>query len=146
MELSFSDVEGLPSCFGISVQVHRLIHGLSVPTALTGKYGEFAPRVRFTELQAAILSLGCAVEPDDLSGDVHRYRAAGSGARIFVIDDPDPYGDGDHDADDQEAHRAGDVWALSVFPAWWGRVGSEGRPSSWGERRPKEANGQGSHV
>ncbi|GGT33257.1 hypothetical protein GCM10010271_41440 [Streptomyces kurssanovii] len=80
VELSFSDAEGALACFGISVQVHRLIHGLSVPTALTRQYGEFAPRARFTELQAAILSLGRTVEPDDLMGDVHRYRAPGSGS------------------------------------------------------------------
>ncbi|MFH0518594.1 hypothetical protein ACHBTE_15625 [Streptomyces sp. M41] len=120
LELSFSDAEGLLSCFGISVQVHRLIHGLSVPVSLTERYGKFAPRARFTELQAAILSLGSTIEPDDLSGDVHRYRVVGSGARIFVVDDPDPYGSGDHDVDAEKAHQPGDVWALSVSPAWWG--------------------------
>ncbi len=97
VELSFSDAEGPLSCFGISVQVHRLIHGLSVPAALTKRYGEFAPRVLFTQLQAALLSLGYTVEPEDLSGDIHRYRVAGSGARVFVIDDPCPYGDDDDD-------------------------------------------------
>ncbi|KWT57676.1 hypothetical protein ADL21_33360 [Streptomyces albus subsp. albus] len=120
VELSFSDAEGSLSCIGISVQVHRLLYGLSIPTSLTGAYGEFAPRVRFTQLQAALRDMGWTVEPEDLSGDVHRYRVAGSGARVFVIDDPDPYGDGDHDVDDQEVHQAGDVWALSVSPAWWG--------------------------
>lgn len=118
VELSFSDAKGPMTCFGISVQVHRLIHGLSVPTSLTAKYGEFAPRVRFSELQAAILSLGCTVEPDDLSGDVHRYRVAESDVRVFVINDPAPYGDGDHDVDDQKVHQAGDVWAVNVSPAW----------------------------
>ncbi|MFI5702570.1 hypothetical protein ACIA78_21300 [Streptomyces xanthochromogenes] len=120
VELSFSDAEGSMSCFGISVQVHRLIHGFSVPPSLAREYGEFAPRARFAELQPVILALGHAIEPDDLSGDIHRYRVPGSGARIFVINDPDPYGDGDHDVDDQEIHQAGDVWALSVSPAWWG--------------------------
>ncbi|MER7723591.1 hypothetical protein [Streptomyces sp. NPDC096323] len=118
VELSFSDVKGPMTCFGISVQVHRLIHGLSVPTTLTAKYGEFAPRARFAELQAAIASLDCTVEPDDLSGYVHRYRVAESDVRIFVINDPDPYGDGDHDVDDQKVHQAGDVWAMHVSPAW----------------------------
>lgn len=117
VELFFSDAEGPLSCFGFSVQIHRLIHGLSVPASLTQPYGEFAPRVRFAELRAAILSLGRTVEPDDVSGDVHRYRVAESGARIFVISDPDPYGDGDHDVDDQEAHQAGDVWRVSVARA-----------------------------
>lgn len=125
LELSFSDTEGPLSCFAIGVKVHRLIHDLSVPTSLTGEYGEFAPRVRFTELRAAILSLGCSVEPDDLSADVHRYRVAGSGARIFVIDDPGPHRGGTHDIDDQDAHRAGNVWALSVSPAWWEPQGTE---------------------
>ncbi|MFE7236475.1 hypothetical protein ACFVAF_38955, partial [Streptomyces sp. NPDC057596] len=32
--------------------------------------------------------MGCKIEPDDLSGDVHRYRVPESGTRIFVIDDP----------------------------------------------------------
>ncbi|MDT0613391.1 hypothetical protein [Streptomyces lancefieldiae] len=119
VELSFSNTEGPMSCFGISVQVHRLIHGLSVPASLAGEYGEFAPRARFADMQVAIQALGYTVEPDDLSGHVHRYRVPRSGARIFVINDPDPYGDGDHDVDDQEVHQAGDVWALSVSPAWW---------------------------
>jgi hypothetical protein len=120
VELSFSAAEGpgSMSCFGIGVQVHRLIHGPCVPAALAVEYGEFAPRVPFDELRSVISSLGATLEPDDLSGDVHRYRVPGSGARVFVVDDPDPYGDGENTA---QAHRAGDVWALSVSPAWWGR-------------------------
>ncbi|WP_405775653.1 hypothetical protein [Streptomyces sp. NBC_00859] len=118
LELSFSEAEGQLSCSGISVQVHRLVHGLSLPASLPGTYGEFAPRVRFAQLRDVIVSLGHTVEPDDLSGDVHRYRVAGTGARVFVINDPDPYGDGDHDVDDQAVHQAGDVWAVSVAPAW----------------------------
>ncbi|WP_225823752.1 hypothetical protein [Streptomyces naphthomycinicus] len=58
------------------------------------------------------------MEPDDLSGSVHRYRVPESGVRVFVVDDPDPYGHGDHDADDPDVHQAGDVWALSVPPPW----------------------------
>ncbi|MEU5533758.1 hypothetical protein [Streptomyces sp. NPDC020362] len=121
VELSFADADGPMSCFGISVQVHRMVHGPCVPLSLEREYGEFASRVRFEGVRSAILSLGCTVEPEDLSGDVHRYRVPGSGARLFVIDAPDPYGDGDHGADDPEVHQAGDVWALSVSPAWWGR-------------------------
>ncbi|MFI0975958.1 hypothetical protein ACH4SP_02895 [Streptomyces sp. NPDC021093] len=120
LEISFSDDEGPMSCFGFTVQVHRLIHYRSVPPSLAREYGEFASRVRFEELRSAVLSLGGSVEPDDLSGDIHRYRVPESGARIFVIDDPDPYGDGHHDVDDPEIHQAGDVWALSLSPAWWG--------------------------
>ncbi|MGV9626869.1 hypothetical protein [Streptomyces sp. NPDC003487] len=121
VELSFSEVDGLMSCFGLTVQVHRLIHGPCVPSSLVDTYGEFRPRLRFEELRSVIRSSGCEVVPDDLSGDVHRFRVAESGARIFVIDDPDPYGDGEHDVDDPELHQAGDVWALSVSPSWWGR-------------------------
>ncbi|MFH8564119.1 hypothetical protein [Streptomyces sp. NPDC017988] len=132
VELSFSAAEkplgrssSRPfSCYGISVQVHRLAHDAPtaplVPSALVREYGQFAPRVRFEELRSAILSLGCTVEPEDLSADIHRYRVPESGARVFVIDDPDPYGDGHHDTDDPETAQAGDVWALSVCPAWWG--------------------------
>ncbi|WFB11129.1 hypothetical protein LRS74_31890 [Streptomyces sp. LX-29] len=120
VELSFSDADGPLSCFGIGVQVHRLVHGPCVPAPLEREYGEFAPRARFEELRSVILSLGCTVEPDDLSGDIHRYRVPESDARILVIADPDPHGDGDHDVDDPEIHQAGDVWALSISPAWWG--------------------------
>ncbi|MBK3524540.1 MULTISPECIES: hypothetical protein [Streptomyces] len=121
VEISFSADGGPLSCFGISVQAHRLIHGQGVPPALARAYGEFAPRVRFEEVRAGILALGCTVEPDDLSGDVHRYRVPESGVRVFVVDDPDPYGDGDHDVHDPELHQAGDIWSLSVSPAWWER-------------------------
>lgn len=121
VEVSFSDTEGAMSCFGISVQVHRLIHGHSaVPSPLAETYGEFAPRARFQDLRSGILALGHTVEAEDLSGDVHRYRVPESGARIFVIEDPDPYGGGDYDVDDPGIHQAGDVWALNVSPAWWG--------------------------
>ncbi|MFJ9870150.1 hypothetical protein [Streptomyces sp. NPDC101165] len=120
VELSFSDADGPLSCFGVSVQVHRLVHGPCVPPTLEREYGEFASRARFEELRSVILSLGCTVEPDDLSGDIHRYRVPESGARIFVIADPDPHGDGNHDVNDPEIHQAGDVWALSISPAWWG--------------------------
>ncbi|MGW1468041.1 hypothetical protein ACWCPT_27270 [Streptomyces sp. NPDC002308] len=119
VELSFSGAGESLSCFGIGVQVHRLIHGLAVPHPLTGVYGEFAPRIRFVELREAIRALGFAVEADDLSDSVHRYRVAGSGVRVFVVDDPDPYGTGGHDVDAPDDHRAGDVWALSVSPTWW---------------------------
>ncbi|MFG2720585.1 hypothetical protein ACGFW5_20130 [Streptomyces sp. NPDC048416] len=121
VELSFSDGESSQPCFGISVQTHRLLYGSSVPTSLAREYGEFAPRVRFAPLRDVILSLGHTVEPDDLSGDVHRYRVTESGARIHVIADPDPYGGGNHDVDDQTIHQAGDVWGINVSPAWWGR-------------------------
>ncbi|GAA2423946.1 hypothetical protein [Streptomyces macrosporus] len=130
VELSFSDADGPMTCFGISVQVHRLVHGHCVPPSLVREYGEFTPRVRFEEVRSVILSLGCTVEPDDLSGDVHRYRVPESGARVFVIDDPDPYGDDGHGVDDPEAHQAGDIWALSVSPAWWGRYRGQILPSA----------------
>ncbi|MGW2769260.1 hypothetical protein [Streptomyces sp. NPDC001275] len=68
VELSFSDADGLMSCFGISVQVHRLVHGHCVPPSLVREYGEFTPRARFEELRSMILSLGCKIEPDDLPG------------------------------------------------------------------------------
>ncbi|WP_199551744.1 hypothetical protein [Streptomyces sp. N35] len=118
VELSFSSVEGVMSCFGIGVQVHRMLHGLRAPTAVVRAYGEFAPRVPFGELRTRIRSLGCEVEPEDVTGDVHRYRVPESGARIFVVEDPDPYGhaEGDHDADAPALHRVGDVWA--VYPIW----------------------------
>ncbi|WP_328718400.1 hypothetical protein OHT52_02260 [Streptomyces sp. NBC_00247] len=105
VELSFSRVEGSVTCFGIGVQVHRLTHGLAVPDSLTSVYGEFAPRVPFEELRTAISSLGFAVEPEDLSGDVHRHRVAGSRVRIHVVADPCAY------------QRAGDVWSLHVSAA-----------------------------
>ncbi|MEW2625951.1 hypothetical protein [Streptomyces sp. NPDC048106] len=123
VEVSFSGAgeEGL-TCDGIGVQVHRLIHGPCAPAPLVRAYGEFRPRVRFAELRSAIAALGCAAEPEDVSKDVHRYRVSGSGARIFVIEDPDPYGDGSHDTGDPSVHQTGDVWALSVSPGWWGRA------------------------
>ncbi|MFK0256588.1 hypothetical protein [Streptomyces sp. NPDC090445] len=122
VELSFSDVEGSPSCFGISVQVHRLVHGPCVPAALEREYGEFAPRPRFEGLRRAVLSLGCTVEPDDLTGSIHRYRVPESGVRIFVFADPDPHGGGSRGVDASETGRASSVSSLSVSPSWWGAV------------------------
>ncbi|MEV4341257.1 hypothetical protein [Streptomyces sp. NPDC049590] len=121
VEVSFSADGGPLSCFGISVQAHRLILGRGVPPALAEAYGAFTPRARFADVRARILALGCTLEPDDLSDHVHRYRVPESGVRVFVIDDPDPYGDGDHDVHDPELHQRGDLWSLSVSPAWWAR-------------------------
>ncbi|MFD7628380.1 hypothetical protein ACFV7Q_20450 [Streptomyces sp. NPDC059851] len=122
VELSFSDVEGRLTCSGISVQVHRLVHDTRVPPALERAYGTFAPRTRFEELRRVVLSLGCTVDPDDVTGTVHRYRVSESGARIFVFadPDPDPYGDGSRDVDGSAIPRAGSVRSLSVSPSWWG--------------------------
>lgn len=130
LEVLFSDAgdtggtggtDGSMTCFGIMVQVHRLVHGPCTPPLLVSRYGTFAPRVRFEDLRSAVLALGHAVEPDDLSGDIHRYRVPESGTRIHVIADPDPYGDGDHDTGDPDIHQAGDVWSLDVSPFRRGR-------------------------
>jgi hypothetical protein len=124
VELSFQEGEGRWLCFGISVQIHRLVWGdvSSVPAALRNEYGEFAPRVEFDELAARIASLGYRIEPDNDSTttDIHRYRVTESGARVFVVADIDPYGYADVDEDDDPAgHRVGDVWSISLSPAWW---------------------------
>ena len=118
VEVNFSpDQQGQMSCFGFGIAVHRLIHSLSpspVPALLSQEYGAFATRVPFEELRAAVVALGRTVELDDTARDMDRYRVPGSGARIHVIADPDPYGSGDPDPD---GHQAGDVWSIDV----WGR-------------------------
>ncbi|MFF4960966.1 hypothetical protein ACFY2Z_28670 [Streptomyces sp. NPDC001222] len=123
VELSFDENEGSWSCFGISVQVHRLNLGdtSTVPTPLRNAYGEFAGRARFDELAAVITGLGHTIEPDDDESDTHtrRYRVSESGARIFVIADADPYGHGTADPDDPTHRQVGDVWSISLSPAWW---------------------------
>ncbi|MBT2489497.1 hypothetical protein J7E96_13420 [Streptomyces sp. ISL-96] len=115
--------QGPMSCVAFGVKTHRLLHGQSanvVPPPLSQEYGTFAPRVRHEELRAAIRSLGRTVELEDESSDVHRYRVPESGARIFVVADPDPYGHGDHRPDEPEERQVGDVWMLDVSPDWWG--------------------------
>ncbi|MEJ8640356.1 hypothetical protein WKI68_00780 [Streptomyces sp. MS1.HAVA.3] len=90
-----------------------------VPAPLSRWYGAFAPRARFEELRASVEALGHTIELDDPSGDIHRYRVPGSGTRVFVVADPDPYGYGDHDPDDPEEVQIGDIWSIDVAPAWW---------------------------
>ncbi|GAA2768711.1 hypothetical protein GCM10010103_77540 [Streptomyces paradoxus] len=113
VELSFQEEDGAWPCFGVSVQVHRLRWDTesSVPAALRGAYGTFAPSTRFEHLAAAITGLGCSVEPDPdedgTSGDMRRYRVLESGVRIFVR------------ADGHAQGHSGEVWSLSVSPAWW---------------------------
>ncbi|MFF8394890.1 hypothetical protein [Streptomyces sp. NPDC016172] len=117
VELSFQEDGGAWSCFGVSVQVHRLRWDTesSVPAALRGAYGEFAPSTRFESLASAIAGLGCSVEaePDEdgRAGAIHRYRVPESGVRIFVRADEDAQG------------QAGEVRSLSVSPAWWHGTG-----------------------
>ncbi|WP_328303096.1 hypothetical protein OG389_34805 [Streptomyces sp. NBC_00435] len=111
------DERGRMSCFGFGVKIHRLLHDQSpntVPSPLLRTYGVFAPRVPYAELRDAVLALGHALEVDDASGDIHRYRVPGSVARVHVIADPDPYGSGDPDPD---GHQMGDVWSIDVWPA-----------------------------
>ncbi|WP_331767467.1 hypothetical protein [Embleya sp. NBC_00896] len=116
------DSRGRMSCFGFGVKVHRLMHDRSpdtVPPALSRRYGTFAPRARFEELRNAVLALGHTVELEDETIDMNRYRVSDSGTRIFVITDPDPYGDGDHDLDDPDEQQVGDIWSLDISPTWW---------------------------
>ncbi|MFE6096579.1 hypothetical protein ACFQ7M_32020, partial [Streptomyces massasporeus] len=120
VELSFQEEDGAWPCFGVSVQVHRLRWDTesTVPAALRGAYGAFAPSARFEDLAAAITGLGCSVEPDPdedgTSGDMHRYRVPESGVRIFV-------------RAEEHAPQQAEVWSLSVSPAWW-RGGGGGDP------------------
>lgn len=120
VEVTFSPTSRSPmSCTGFGVQIHRLVHDHSpslVPTRLSQEHGGFAPRARYEELRAVILSLGCTIGPGDQSGDVHRHRVPESGARVHVIADPDPYGCGGHDPDDPKEHQVGDVWSVHVSP------------------------------
>ncbi len=123
VELSFGEDKGEWSCFGISVQTHRLIWGevSTVPVLLRTEYGEFAPRVGFDELAALITGLGYRIEPDNdaTTTDIHRYRVSESGARVFVVADADPYGCADVDAENPAERRVGDVWSINLSPAWW---------------------------
>jgi hypothetical protein len=117
VELSFQEEGGAWPCFGVSVQVRRLRWDTesSVPAALRSAYGEFAASRRFEDLAAAIAGLGCSVEPepdeDGTAGDIHRCRVPESGVRIFVRPDENAQG------------QAGEVWSLSVSPAWWHEAG-----------------------
>ncbi|MFD8232853.1 hypothetical protein ACFV20_13350 [Streptomyces sp. NPDC059696] len=113
VELSFQKEDGAWPCFGVSVRVHRLRRDTeaSVPAALRGAYGPFAPSARFEHLAAAITGLGCAIAPepdeDGPAGGIRRYRVPESGVRIFVRVDEEAQG------------WAGEVWSLGLSPAWW---------------------------
>ncbi|MBX9359802.1 hypothetical protein ACF09Y_34885 [Streptomyces massasporeus] len=117
VELSFQEEAGAWSCFGVSVQVHRLRRDTeaSVPAGLRGAYGVFAPSTRFEDLAAAIAGLGCSLQPepdeDGTPEDMRRYRVPESGVRIFVR------------AEEHAGRQAGEVWSLSVSPAWWRAAG-----------------------
>jgi hypothetical protein len=117
VELSFQEEGGAWPCLGVSVRAHRLRWDTesSVPAALRGAYGEFASSTRFEDLATAIAGLGCSIEPEPdeagTVGDIHRYRVPESGVRILVRADEDDQG------------PAGEVWSLSVSPAWWREAG-----------------------
>ncbi|GAA2231562.1 hypothetical protein [Streptomyces indiaensis] len=113
VELSFQEEDGTWPCYGVGVQVHRLRRDTegSVPAALRGAYGLFAPSARFEDLASAIIGLGCTIAPepdeDGTTGDIHRYRVPESGVRIFVRADEDAPG------------QTGEVRSLSLSPGWW---------------------------
>lgn len=96
VELSFQKSDDTWPCFGVSIQVHRLLPGAAaVPRPLRDAYGEFARRVRFDELRDMITGLGHTVEPDDAPPvtDMHRYRVSvpapgSSSSRIPTRTDP----------------------------------------------------------
>ncbi|MFE9813666.1 hypothetical protein [Streptomyces sp. NPDC005773] len=121
VEINFSPDQpgrqGRISCFGFGVTIQRLLYDRSpntVPPPLSRKYGEFAPRVAFEELQAAILALGRTIELDEhnTSSDMDCYRVSASAARIHVVAGPYPYGSG---APDPDGHQRGDVWSIDVW-------------------------------
>ncbi|MFI1379994.1 acyl carrier protein [Embleya sp. NPDC020886] len=126
LEIDFSrDSRGRMACFGFGVEIHRLAHRPSaeaVPPSLSRRYGTFAPRMAFEELRVAVQDLGYRIELEDEAPDMHRYRVPGSGTRIHVIADTDPYGSGlDPDEPiDPDDPRVGDLWSLSVSPSRWG--------------------------
>lgn len=79
VELSFQKSDDTWPCFGVSIQVHRLLPGAAaVPRPLRDAYGEFARRVRFDELRDVITGLGHTVGPDVAPPvtDMHRYRVS----------------------------------------------------------------------
>ncbi|MFB8416845.1 hypothetical protein ACFC63_15205 [Streptomyces albidoflavus] len=109
--------QGRMSCFGFGVKSQRLLYDQSpstVPPPLSREYGEFAPRVAFKELRAALLGRGHTIELDqhNTSSDMDCYRVSASAARIHVVADPDPYGSGDPDPD---GHQRGDIWSVDVW-------------------------------
>ncbi|MEU4358730.1 hypothetical protein [Streptomyces virginiae] len=121
VEINFSaeqpGLQGQMSCFGFGVKIQRLLYVPSadmVPPVLARKYGDFAPTVRFDELQAAILALGHTLEldTDNTSRDMDCYRVSDSAARIHVISDLEPYGSGTPDPD---GHQVGDVWSIDLW-------------------------------
>ncbi|MFF9363902.1 hypothetical protein [Streptomyces griseoluteus] len=121
VEINFSpdqpERQGQMTCFGFGVKIQRLLYEQSpstVPSPLSRKYGKFAPRVPFKELQTAILALGHTIELDkhNTSSDMDCYRVSASAARIHVVADPDPYGSGEPDL---QGHRRGDVWSVDVW-------------------------------
>ncbi|MEU6057187.1 hypothetical protein [Streptomyces sp. NPDC047097] len=132
VELSFAeDDEGTWSCFGISVRAHRLFTGdaSTAPEPLRSAYGPFAPQVSFDQLSAALTAHGLSIELDDATAeDIHRYRVPESGARIFVVVDPDPYGYCEADPDEPARSARGDVWSLSLSPSWWSAAESSRLP------------------
>ncbi|MFJ6700007.1 hypothetical protein ACIQM4_28705 [Streptomyces sp. NPDC091272] len=104
------------SCFGFGVKIQRLLYDQSpstVPPPLSREYGEFPPRVPFTELRTTILALGhtIALDQSNTTNDMDCYRVSASAARIHVVSDPDPYGSG---ASDPDGHRRGDIWSIGV--------------------------------
>ncbi|MBF4138121.1 hypothetical protein [Streptomyces albidoflavus] len=122
VEVSFQEDEVNWPYFGISVQVHRLSRGdmATVPAPLRRQYGIFAPRMKFDELAAAITSLSHSIEREEeaTTMDMRRYRVSGSGATIHVIAGVDPYGYAKATADCPIEHKVGDVWSISLSPAW----------------------------
>ncbi|WP_175439209.1 hypothetical protein [Streptomyces vilmorinianum] len=85
----------------------------AVVAALRNSYGAFASSARAEDLIAAINELGRSVEPDGdaTATDFRRYRVPGSGARLIVRVDADAQGE------------RGELWSLSVSPAWWRETG-----------------------
>ncbi|MCK8677840.1 hypothetical protein [Streptomyces lichenis] len=132
VELSFAeDDEGTWSCFGISVRAHRLFTGdaSTAPEPLRSAYGPFATKLTFDQLSAALTARGLSIELEDGTGeDVHQYRVPQSGARIFVVADPDPHGYGESDPHEPARRARGDVWSISLAPSWWSAAESSGSP------------------
>ncbi|MDT7725945.1 MAG: hypothetical protein QOI21_2521 [Actinomycetota bacterium] len=110
VEVSFQRVRGVWECFGMAIQVHRLVGGRDgvVPAPVGARFGDFGPLVLFATLDDVVARAGHHLENDNDETTSHhdRFVLPETGAHVHVVsqvDDPDSGGP-----------QVGHVWSIQL--------------------------------
>ncbi|WP_406446409.1 hypothetical protein OHB14_45190 [Streptomyces sp. NBC_01613] len=110
VEISFTKRNGVWESVSVSLQIHRLAHGLEgmVPPPLTRAYGMFSERVEFDHFCTELQARGGALEEvaDASIGGFCHFRESAAQSSVYVVKEPPHNG-----------LKAGTLWSIVLSRA-----------------------------